>query len=460
MNNSLLQEIKFDNQIPAIQTLVLDLNDRDIENAVNRLEGIKEINTIYELKLSFEKAVDATNYSNSTLFKKITSNWIKIKNKNDPLRVKWIKIENAITSRDWHSIETTVSTLTQSEFKPWINKLNNSILAYKNISIILDHLLHIDLCDIENIEKLSKSLHEDNDKLLLVQVFNAGKTGNYSFFSNGITSIANMNCNLALLLSHKLIMYLKKDKIGFQKFIEHCSSYINNKVLSLPFQIENFILKSDWHNAIMKLKEATRLNIFLPFNHKKMLATFYCALAREYEKGGYFKEAIKSVLRAQSCHITFRPINYLKAELYIKLAKVRKASEVLEAEYKINPSPQIARLYMSLNGKNTDQLCNLHPDYYFSHCMLAISAMNSDKYDLAYQCLNTAMAKANYLSIYLIMIQLQVSLQKQDKVIYWLNQVSSKALSDPSWRCESCDKELERWDCRCSHCDNFNCVVF
>lgn len=141
MKNSLLQEIKFDSQISIIQPLVLDLNDQDIENAVNKLEGIKEINTIYELKSSFEKAVDATNYNNSTLFKKITSNWIKIKNKNDPLRVKWIKIEDAINSHDWHSIDTIVSTLTHSEFKPWINKLNNSILAYKNISIIYDRLL-------------------------------------------------------------------------------------------------------------------------------------------------------------------------------------------------------------------------------------------------------------------------------------------------------------------------------
>lgn len=326
--------------------------------------------------------------------------------------------------------------------------------------LILEFFFSIDLDGIENVEKLLKSLDEDNDKLLLVKIFNAGKTGNYSFFGNGITSIANTNCNLALLLSHKLIIYLKKDTIAFQKFIEYCSSSINNKALSLPFQIENFILKSDWYNAIIKLKEATRLNIFLPFNHKKMLATFYCALAREHEKNGGIKEAIKSVLKAQSCYITFRPINYLKAELYIKLAKVKKASEVLEAEYEINPTPQIARLYMSLNDKNTDQLCNLHPDYYFSHCMLALSAINSGKYDLADQCLNTAMAKANYLSIYLIMIQLQVSLQEKDKVIYWLNKINSKALSDPSWRCKSCDKELERWDCRCYHCGNFNCIVF
>lgn len=141
MKNSLLQEIKFDNQITTIKPLVSDLNDQDIENAVNKLEGIKEINTIYDLKSSFEEAVDATHYNNSTLFKKITSNWIKIKNKNDPLKVKWIKIEDAINSHDWHSIDTIVSTLTHSEFKPWINKLNNSILAYKNISVIYDSLL-------------------------------------------------------------------------------------------------------------------------------------------------------------------------------------------------------------------------------------------------------------------------------------------------------------------------------
>ncbi|WP_264374352.1 heme biosynthesis protein HemY [Wolbachia endosymbiont (group A) of Platycheirus albimanus] len=326
--------------------------------------------------------------------------------------------------------------------------------------LLFEAFFSIDLDNIENAQKLVKSLSEESDRLSLIKLFNSGKTGNYSFFSNGLTNIANKNRNLALLLANKLIVHLKQEKVVFQKFIEYCSSSINDKMLSIPFQIEHCILKEDWINAILRLKEAVKSNIFLPFDHKEMFAVFYCALAKQYESKGNFKEAIKSLFRAQRYSAIFQPINYLKAELYIKLGKIRKASAVLEAEYKVNPTPQSAKMYINLNSKGAERLYNLRPDYYFSYCLLALSSMSSGKYDLASQYLDTAMKKANYMSIYFIVIQLKVTLQEHDKVIYWLNKMGSEALPDPGWKCKNCNRELEQWDHKCSSCNSFNCVYY
>ncbi|MDE5064608.1 MULTISPECIES: heme biosynthesis protein HemY [Wolbachia] len=326
--------------------------------------------------------------------------------------------------------------------------------------LLFEAFFSIDLDNIENAQKLVKSLSEESDRLSLIKLFNSGKTGNYSFFSNGLTNIANKNRNLALLLANKLIVHLKQEKVVFQKFIEYCSSSINDKMLSIPFQIEHCILKEDWINAILRLKEAVKSNIFLPFDHKEMFAVFYCALAKQYESKGNFKEAIKSLFRAQRYSAIFQPINYLKAELYIKLGKIRKASAVLEAEYTVNPTPQSAKMYINLNSKGADRLYNLRPDYYFSYCLLALSSMSSGKYDLASQYLDTAMKKANYMSIYFIVIQLKVTLQEHDKVIYWLNKMGSEALPDPGWKCKNCNRELEQWDHKCSSCNSFNCVYY
>ncbi|WP_246210232.1 hypothetical protein [Wolbachia endosymbiont of Atemnus politus] len=77
-----------------------------------------------------------------------------------------------------------------------------------------------------------------------------------------------------------------------------------------------------------------------------MLAVFYCALAKQCESKRNYKEAKKSLLSAQSYYATFRPIN-LKTELYIRVGKIRKASAVLEAEYAVNPTPQLAKIYIS-----------------------------------------------------------------------------------------------------------------
>lgn len=141
MKNSLLREVKFDNHINSIKPLISELDDPEIENAVNQLENLKEVDTLHELKLSFEKNITVINYNKSTLFKKIISNWIKIDNQNDPLKVKLAEIEESISDNDWQSIATAISDLTYPEFKPWLNKLNDFIVASKNTSIIYHHLL-------------------------------------------------------------------------------------------------------------------------------------------------------------------------------------------------------------------------------------------------------------------------------------------------------------------------------
>ncbi|WP_374698914.1 hypothetical protein [Wolbachia endosymbiont (group B) of Limnophora tigrina] len=141
MKDSLLQEAKFDNHINSIKPLISELDDPEIENAMNELENLKEVDTLRELKLSFEKTIAVINYNKSTLSKKIISNWIRIQDKNDPLRAKFAEIEESINDNDWQNITVTVSNLTHSEFKPWLNKLNGFIVASKNISTIYHHLL-------------------------------------------------------------------------------------------------------------------------------------------------------------------------------------------------------------------------------------------------------------------------------------------------------------------------------
>ncbi|WP_425386394.1 hypothetical protein [Wolbachia endosymbiont (group A) of Barypeithes pellucidus] len=141
MKDSLLREAKFDNHINSIKPLISELDDPEIENAMSELENVKEINTLHELKLSFEKTIAVINYNKSTLLKKIISNWIKVDDRNDPLRVKFAKIEESINDNDWQSIATTIGDLAHPEFKPWLNKLNGLIVASKNISTIYHHLL-------------------------------------------------------------------------------------------------------------------------------------------------------------------------------------------------------------------------------------------------------------------------------------------------------------------------------
>ncbi|MGL9732996.1 MAG: hypothetical protein ACR5KW_03150 [Wolbachia sp.] len=141
MKNSLLQEARFHDHINSIKPLISELDDQEIESAMSELECLKEINTLHELKLFFEKTIAVIDYNKSTFFKRIISNWIKIKDKNNPLRVKLAEIEESINDNDWQNIVITMGDLTHPEFKPWLSKLNDFIVASQNISIIYYHLL-------------------------------------------------------------------------------------------------------------------------------------------------------------------------------------------------------------------------------------------------------------------------------------------------------------------------------
>ena len=141
MKNSLWQRQTFDNHINMIKSLISEFDDPEIENAINELENLKEINTLYELRSSFEKIIDDIKYSQSTMFQRIISNWIKVKNKNDPLIAKFAAIEESISDNDWQSAFAEAGNLTNPEFKPWLSRLNGFVLASKNISIIYNHLL-------------------------------------------------------------------------------------------------------------------------------------------------------------------------------------------------------------------------------------------------------------------------------------------------------------------------------
>ena len=133
---------------------------------------------------------------------------------------------------------------------------------------------------------------------------------------------------------------------------------------------------------------------------------------------------------------------------------------MLEAEYAVNPTPQSAKIYISLNSKGAEMLYGWRPDYYFSYCLFASSSISLSKYDLANQHLDIAVKKANYISIYLIMARLKIKLQEYDEAIHLLNKMGSEALPDPCWKCRNCSKLLKQWDYKCSSCNPFNCVYY
>ncbi|OEY86621.1 hypothetical protein BIY23_02875 [Wolbachia pipientis] len=144
MNNKLLNDVKFSdfrNYVNEIKLLTLECDSTEIENALHILENIEEIDTLNEVKLSFEHAIDRVHNNEYSLFKKIVSNWIKIHHKNDSMRTQWIEIEKLINIGNWQDVDIIIKNFTNPEFKPWVRKICNLIIVLENISIVYNSLL-------------------------------------------------------------------------------------------------------------------------------------------------------------------------------------------------------------------------------------------------------------------------------------------------------------------------------
>jgi hypothetical protein len=141
INNKLLKDTKFTdfhNYINEIKLLMLEFNIKEVEYI---LENIEEIDTLNAIQLLFEQTVDKVYYNKYSVFKKITSNWIKIRHKNDPLRMKWLEIEECVNTRNWLGVSDIIKDFTDPEFKLLVSKLRNLIIVLENISIVHNILL-------------------------------------------------------------------------------------------------------------------------------------------------------------------------------------------------------------------------------------------------------------------------------------------------------------------------------
>ena len=229
------------------------------------------------------------------------------------------------------------------------------------------------------------------------------------------------------------------------------------------FKLEICRISRDWSSAIEEMKKIIKLKISVPYNTQEMLNIFYYALAKQYYDSQKYEDGLKILdnIKNYSQHSTI--ITLLKAKFYISINKKRKAVNILECEYRTNPHPDIANLYLDIAQHNSyaiHKLYSFNTSYYFSIYLVAQDAITLGEYDAAMKYLSNVFKSKTYISLYFLMLKLKVLLQDYNELLYWTDKIAKDAIVDQHWSCKKCNYIPVCWHYECDNCKSFNTIVW
>ncbi|WP_156965563.1 LITAF-like zinc ribbon domain-containing protein [Candidatus Neoehrlichia procyonis] len=133
------------NKIYTVKQILQEIDDHDIESAINTIEELlnKEISTFIKLKGSFKIIINNYHYKNASSFEKLLSKWILIKNNNNKLWKNLTKLEFYISNNYWTDALDFAKRELHSfhDLQLWITQLEDLVIIEKSISVIYNQLL-------------------------------------------------------------------------------------------------------------------------------------------------------------------------------------------------------------------------------------------------------------------------------------------------------------------------------
>ncbi|QXK92263.1 hypothetical protein HL033_01765 [Neoehrlichia mikurensis] len=309
------------------------------------------------------------------------------------------------------------------------------------------------------VKKYIKKLRGCDDKFNLLKACLCFKIGQYEKAEKYFTCLVSKN-SLPDFLGLLLCSFVKreKDKYCQLQLLKKLNQIFIQQVWSVIFRIDAYCIEKKWNIVISELKYAIKFHLLLPYDAVKLLAVVSYAAADQCYRDEKYQEGLKILKYVKNKYILF--IAILKAKLYIKIDKKKKALALLEYQYKIDAHKDIAMLYLNIsNDKNQaiDMLYKLSPDYYFSKYLIIQKLINLRQYNAALQYLNDALGKYKYVSFYLLMIQLYLNFYDNKESLCYFEELKN-AVPDMHWCCTICNNVVQEWYYECEHCQAFNSI--
>ncbi|PIR37793.1 MAG: hypothetical protein COV35_08455 [Alphaproteobacteria bacterium CG11_big_fil_rev_8_21_14_0_20_39_49] len=234
-----------------------------------------------------------------------------------------------------------------------------------------------------------------------------------------------------------------------------------NKVLLRLYKITK-----RWREARNLTERAAKLKLITKEQAKRDIAVMDVALSIEAKEKGNIQTAIEYAQKACKELTGFPPSAVIYAKLLVEANKnnKRKAVNVLEKCWKINPNPLIADEYMEIYSGETpekrlkyaERLLKLKPNDVNSHIIVAKAAIAADNTSKARNHLKVSLNIKETAQICLLMAEVERIEEADDEAVKkWVSRAKI-CPPDTGWHCKKCSASQTIWNANCDNCGSFD----
>jgi HemY protein len=227
-----------------------------------------------------------------------------------------------------------------------------------------------------------------------------------------------------------------------------------------------------WQEAQATLNDASRQKAMTAEDTTRRKAIAMFAQAHAAEADGDRRRAMKLFDQAHSAAPGLVPVAVDGARLLLAAKKIRRASDMVEACWQINPHPALARIYQALwsNEKpgyvmqRLERLHALKPGSREGRMALAMMLIEARKFEEARVQLAPLVADTISLPPEQRLCQLMAGLEEGESgnaaaARDWLLQLET-APANPAWACTECGGVTPDWAPHCPSCETFDALAW
>ncbi|MGH6912404.1 MAG: heme biosynthesis protein HemY, partial [Geminicoccales bacterium] len=196
-----------------------------------------------------------------------------------------------------------------------------------------------------------------------------------------------------------------------------------------------------WTEALSTVADMARYRLIDKATANRRRALLFHEAGVEARAKGRPYEALELTRKAHKRLPGLAPIAVHGSELATEIHKPRLARKMLEASWKNEPHPDLAKAYAGLNGqasgdrlKQVERLHQLYPDHAVSELSLAEHALAAKQWQTARSALERALKKDPTASVYRLLAELEQANGDGEKARMWLAKAVD-APPDAAWLC-------------------------
>lgn len=222
-------------------------------------------------------------------------------------------------------------------------------------------------------------------------------------------------------------------------------------VLTTLFDLQTEM--GDWRDAMATVNDMGRQKLIDAETATRYRAILFHLNAEKKDEEGRHQEAFDNAKRAHKLLPSLAPISVNAARLAVKTDRRRAARKILEASWKTQPHPSLARALAGLNTqqsptdryKTFERLHQLNPNHLEGEMALAGQAVAAEQWPAAREALERAVKLGATASVFRMFADVERATGGDtDKIQGWLAKAVD-APSDPTWICKPTGETQASW---------------